>query len=225
MNGLDAVVVGGWWFRLPRLQSSRLVQRPPSCPFLASARLSNGMREKRKRGPTGGKGLAAGEKLDRKKLLQEGNVYDHWGWVRNEISDASPITTAHCLTVAGLAGGLSKANVCNTPYDATVAERLADECEDTIIVADTDAPACERKRCKNNPYCLTFLGQEQWVKEGELSRTANDPLLTERHFIRCGEKRVSQGTFTRRRSKDGPEGPDASRWPKGNRHLALHSCF
>ena len=119
------------------------------------------MREKRRRTQSGNKGLAPGEKLDRNKLSQESN--DRWGWVRHEVVDASQITTEHVLTVAGL-GGILKRTVCTTPYCATPDEK-ADDGDMYITVTDQDEFQCEKKRCKSNPYCLAYLGQERWNNE------------------------------------------------------------
>ena len=124
------------------------------------------MRERRRRGKDKEQALAPGQRLDRNKLLQECN--DRWGWVRNPVMEASEITTEHVLTVAGL-GGLIKTWVCLTPFESSVEEKVAAG-EIYITLGDPDVP-CERKKCKENPFCLTYLNQEKWQNEREFAST------------------------------------------------------
>lgn len=39
--------------------------------------------------------------------------------------------------------------------------------DDVIVISDDEAPKCNAKTCKWNPYCLNHLGQEKWQDEGE----------------------------------------------------------
>ena len=41
--------------------------------------------------------------------------------------------------------------------------------DDIIVISDDEQPSCSKKRCKTNPNCLNYLGQEKWEDEGELT--------------------------------------------------------
>ena len=52
--------------------------------------------------------------------------------------------------------------------------------DDIIVVSDEESSACDSKMCKNNPYCLNYLGQEKWENEGAWTR------YTSRALMNCG---------------------------------------
>jgi ubiquitin carboxyl-terminal hydrolase 48 len=119
------------------------------------------------------KGLVAGEQLKRNKLA--GRDYSAWGWVGTEVTDPSEITREHLLATCGF----SKKNnqhCCPNIYVEDTGGRcreskpVADSAEreaDVIVISDDEEPPCSKKRCKSNPNCLNYLGQEKWEDEGK----------------------------------------------------------
>ena len=80
------------------------------------------------------------------------------------IQSASEIGLEHVLALCGL-GPLAKTPLCPNKYD----ERAASE-GDVIQVSDSEDEAtrsCSKAKCKNNPYCLNYLGQERWENESQ----------------------------------------------------------
>ncbi|KAH9934725.1 cysteine proteinase [Fomitopsis serialis] len=121
-------------------------------------------------------GLTAGERLKRAKLT-DSRVYSAWGWVGVEVADVSQITQQHRLATCGFSENSSHP-LCLNRYavprsspsvkgDSNGGGKVAaGELEDDIIViSDDEAPRCNSKVCKANPYCLNYLGQEKWDDE------------------------------------------------------------
>ncbi|EJD02420.1 cysteine proteinase [Fomitiporia mediterranea MF3/22] len=129
------------------------------------------MREKRKRIASNAKGLSAGERLNRNRLLAE---YDlRWNWIGTEAKHVSDITREHCLRAAGISlSGLKRpcankfikdSRGCNPVQDLATS---SEDPEDIIVISDgEEASTCDKKRCKDNPYCLNYMGQEKWEDE------------------------------------------------------------
>lgn len=144
------------------------------------------MREKRKRtAVSNAKGLAAGEKLNRNRLLAESDI--RWNWIGTEAKQVHEITDAHRLRAAGLSFTRKK-----RPHPSIVSRALNNGAEqqlmssqqsentvnggnmdsDFIVVSDDDdEPECSKKDCKDNPFCLNHLGQERWVDVGMYTLT------------------------------------------------------
>lgn len=140
--------------------------------------LSIYMPEKRKRRVASpSRSLPAGEKLDRTRLRQDADV--RWSWVGTKVKRDEDITEAHCLLAAGL--GPTPVKPCPNKYvskpkstsptrsasHASSSQTIADEDSAVIVISDDEAEACcNKKRCKDNPYCLNYLGQDKWENEG-----------------------------------------------------------
>lgn len=135
------------------------------------------MREKRKRAATSnGKGLAAGERLNRNRLLAESDL--RWNWIGTEAKHVDDITTVHCLRAAGL---LFTKKRCPHPIKSIKNPKVkterqptpqrsvdgSEDADDVIVVSDNDEePSCSKKECKENPFCLNHLGQDRWEDSG-----------------------------------------------------------
>jgi hypothetical protein len=125
------------------------------------------------------KGLAAGEQLKRNRL--PGNDASELAWVGTEVLEVSEITHEHRLTACGLSRknrhphcankyasiGLSSVSTLKAEKP-TASGELHD---DVIVISDDDEPQCSKKLCKNNPYCLNYLGQDKWENEGMSRKT------------------------------------------------------
>jgi hypothetical protein len=127
------------------------------------------MPPKRKRAiPPRQEGLKQGEQLRRDKI--SGNARLDWSWVGTEVTDASKITVEHRLACCGFASGQSSAcSQSHVPTQSAAATTSTAGIEgDVEIVVDGGAlTLCNKKHCKNDPYCLNFLGQDKWKNEGE----------------------------------------------------------
>lgn len=133
------------------------------------------MREKRKRNAASTtKGLSAGEKLNRNRLLAESDL--RWNWIGTEVKHVSEITKEHCIRAAGLALSRSK-RICRNKFrektrSSSPHQKRAlssEDPEDVIVISDDDEDSiCDKRRCKDNPYCLNYLGQDRWEDEGTL---------------------------------------------------------
>ncbi|EPT06051.1 hypothetical protein FOMPIDRAFT_1034036 [Fomitopsis schrenkii] len=119
-------------------------------------------------------GLNAGERLKRTKLT-DSRVYSAWGWVGTEVSDVSRITQQHRLATCGLSDN-SPHSICPNRFAISKASTPvkgspngeaagAEPDDDVIVISDDEAPNCNAKACKSNPYCLNHLGQEKWEDE------------------------------------------------------------
>ncbi|EGO18657.1 hypothetical protein SERLADRAFT_418842 [Serpula lacrymans var. lacrymans S7.9] len=139
------------------------------------------MAPKRRRRPSpSSKGLAAGERLKRSKLV--GNESSAWGWVGTEVSDPSHITMEHRLMTCGLSR--RNKNPCcpnkfapdqrdrsKGPKHPKHEEQVHGEPEDVIVVSDEEVAECSSRACKSNPNCLNYLGQEKWEDEEKARRS------------------------------------------------------
>ncbi|KAF8521530.1 hypothetical protein JB92DRAFT_3141227 [Gautieria morchelliformis] len=127
----------------------------------------------RKRPP--GKGLPTGERLRRDKLAGAEH-YSQWGWV-SRISDPSLITDEHLFAACGFQENSGKP-ICKNKYIGSDVlddkecrvdvvqsgiKPVAGEDEDDIIIisSDEEQSICNRKRCKEHPHCLNYLGQDK----------------------------------------------------------------
>jgi hypothetical protein len=80
------------------------------------------------------------------------------------IQSASEIGPEHVLALCGL-GPLAKTPLCPNKF-----EEGADSKQNVIEVSDSGDEtihSCSKAKCKNNPYCLNYLGQEKWEIEGQ----------------------------------------------------------
>ncbi|THU87228.1 cysteine proteinase [Dendrothele bispora CBS 962.96] len=138
-------------------------------------------------------GLATGERLDRDALV--GNATSPWGWVGKEASKASEITHEHLLTTCGLSIR-NPHSLCRNKFTETSRDpspdplALRDTDGGVIVISDDDEPVCSKKSCKNNPFCLNYLGQGKWegefkagMKESfmKLAKLGDDPSQEKRH--------------------------------------------
>lgn len=129
------------------------------------------MAPKRKRQTTlQSNGLKSGEPLQRQNLA--GREFASWSWVGNEVTSVSGITNAHQLAAYGF-GSLGTRSTCPNKYtqptEALVKPLDNDEPDTEVItvVSDDDVPiSCDKRRCRANPYCLSYLGQDKWEKTG-----------------------------------------------------------
>ncbi|KAF8480713.1 cysteine proteinase [Gautieria morchelliformis] len=127
----------------------------------------------RKRPP--GKGLPTGERLRRDKLAGA-ELYSQWGWV-SRISDPSLITDEHLFAACGFQENSGKP-ICKNKYIGSDVlddkecrvdvvqsgiKPVAREDEDDVIIisSDEEQSICNKKRCKENPHCLNYLGQDK----------------------------------------------------------------
>ncbi len=133
------------------------------------------MPEKRKRRVASpARGLAVGEKLNRTRLLQDADI--RWSWVGTRVKREEHITEEHCLLAAGLGPGSGKP--CPNKYipkpkeptptrSASRASSSQTDQDDVIEISDEENETyCDKKRCKDNPLCLNYLGQDKWENEG-----------------------------------------------------------
>lgn len=126
-------------------------------------------------------GLAAGEQLRRNKL--PGNDTSELAWVGTQVLEVSEIALEHRLTACGLSrnnrhprcankyASIGPNTVSTLKAEQTASGELQD---DVIVISDDDEPQCSKKLCKNNPYCLNYLGQDQWEDEGASVHFARD---------------------------------------------------
>ncbi|KAI5119495.1 hypothetical protein M0805_009519 [Coniferiporia weirii] len=127
------------------------------------------MREKRKRNAAG---LPIGERLNRNRLLAECDL--RWNWIGTDVKHVSEITQAHRLRASGLALSRSK-RPCSNKFLKKSAEPQralqqsavgSEDSDDVIVISESEEePPCDKKRCKDNPYCLNYLGQDKWEDE------------------------------------------------------------
>ncbi|OJT06086.1 Ubiquitin carboxyl-terminal hydrolase 48 [Trametes pubescens] len=129
--------------------------------------------KRNRRSSPGPSGLSAGERLKRAKLT--GNAaYSAWGWVGTEVADASGITGDHQLATCGFSGS-STHTLCRNKYaekrqtpsgdipsGSSGPADLDEAADDVIVISDDEGPTCSVKACKNNPFCVNYLGQDKW---------------------------------------------------------------
>jgi hypothetical protein len=124
------------------------------------------------------KGLQPGEQLNRNALPSSSSL-SPWAWVGNIVADTADITLEHRLASCNLSwknpgfcpnkysAGNPKANG-NSLHASVQAPSAAGELQDDIIViSDDDEPSCSKKKCKANPNCLNYLGQQAWQDDGQ----------------------------------------------------------
>lgn len=146
--------------------------------------------KRKRRASLVGKGLAPGEQLKRHTL--PGNHSAPWAWVGTEITGLSDITLEHVLSTCGFAKRNNHPSCANkyapnqsisdTHYEQNMEGNADGELADDIIdIADDELLPCSKKTCKNNPYCLNYLGQEKWEDEGlscSVVRKRDAPIVT-----------------------------------------------
>ena len=129
-------------------------------------------KRKRRASPTP-KGLAAGEQLNRDTLTGNDST-SAWGWVGTEVLDASHITKEHRMLTCGLSRR-SRHPFCSNKYASVNKKRASPRQEptangeladDVIVISDDEPSPCSKKSCKNNPNCLSYLGQDKWEDRG-----------------------------------------------------------
>ena len=132
---------------------------------------SGAMTMKRKRRTAAqSNGLAPGETLNRTQLPGREELY--WGWI-SSVPNATSISDDHLLRTCGFSPH-SQPRFCSNQYarlSTTSSEPspVTDLDGDLIIVSDDEGPACDKKSCQSNPYCLNYLGQKRWEDEGMFS--------------------------------------------------------
>lgn len=98
-------------------------------------------------------------------------VTPRYPWLAS-IQSASEIGSEHVLALCGL-GPLARTPLCRNKF-----EEGADSEGDVIEVSDSENDtkhSCSKAKCKNNPYCLNYLGQEKWENEGESDGGISEP--------------------------------------------------
>ncbi|TBU50715.1 cysteine proteinase [Dichomitus squalens] len=128
-----------------------------------------------RRASPGPSGLSAGERLKRAKLT--GNVaYSAWGWVGTEVTDVAGISNEHRLATCGFSRNSNYSLCSNKHVDKRKTqspptpkvnghaelEAAEEQAGDIIVISDDEGPTCSSKACKQNPYCLNYLGQGKW---------------------------------------------------------------
>ncbi len=53
------------------------------------------------------------------------------------------------------------------PHEHADASAQAGTVDDVIVISDDEGPTCGSKTCKQNPYCLNYLGQDTWEDAGK----------------------------------------------------------
>ncbi len=158
-------------------------QGRPHSPSLFHRPVATGSRslmppKRNRRSSPGPSGLSVGERLKRAKLT--GNAaYSAWGWVGTEVADASGITGDHQLATCGFSGS-STHTLCRNKYaekrqtpsgdipsGSSGPADLDEAADDVIVISDDEGPTCSVKACKNNPFCVNYLGQDKWEDVGE----------------------------------------------------------
>ena len=135
-----------------------------------------------KRNRTPANGLPPGERLRRDKISGV-ELYSQWRWV-SRISDPSLITTENLFAAYGFSDNFGKP-ICKNRYSRSDAQdckerkvdvaheaeskAVAGEDEDDVIIissGDEEIFVCDKKRCKENPHCLNYLGQVKLENQG-----------------------------------------------------------
>ena len=88
------------------------------------------------------------------------------------VTSVDEIGQIHADTACSI-GQLGRRDVCPNKYSATmdhVPKMTLQEDKEVINITDSEdeyvAPKCVKARCKASPYCLNFLGQEEWENPG-----------------------------------------------------------
>uniref|UniRef100_A0A0W0FLB1 ubiquitinyl hydrolase 1 n=1 Tax=Moniliophthora roreri TaxID=221103 RepID=A0A0W0FLB1_MONRR len=132
------------------------------------------MAQKRKRRASSpSTGLPTGEVLKRDRLAGSATS---WGWVGTEVRDPSEITQEHILAVYGLSSRTRRRRCpnkyaqeekCSSSVESAQKAVNGELDEDVIVISDDEELNCNKKDCKQNPFCLNYLGQEKWEDEGQ----------------------------------------------------------
>ena len=96
------------------------------------------------------------------------------------IQSASDVKIEHILALCGL-GPLSKTPLCPNKFQNTRDDVVelsdgdgdgdgdGDEDETITTTHNNNNDSCSKVKCRNNPYCLNYLGQERWENQGQFS--------------------------------------------------------
>lgn len=93
-----------------------------------------------------------------------------------ELNNADEITQAHAQAACGF-GPLGHRQCCPNKFARTLLKPIRDDPKveaDIIDITDSEEEVqhvCSQARCKANPYCLNFLGQEKWESPSEDYKT------------------------------------------------------
>ncbi|KAG8814339.1 hypothetical protein FRC17_001193 [Serendipita sp. 399] len=87
----------------------------------------------------------------------------------NTVSNIDDIAPEHVLASYGI-GLLGNKRPCPNKFKSSSPDRLEsvrrEDEMDIIELSDDEGPSCDvtcsKSRCKSNPYCLNYLGQEMW---------------------------------------------------------------
>ena len=128
--------------------------------------------KRKRRMATQPNGLAPGETLNRAQLPGREELY--WGWI-SAVPNATSISDDHFSRTCGFSPN-SQPRFCHNQYarssdTSSELPPVTDPDGDLIIVSDDEGPACDKKSCQSNPYCLNYLGQKMWEDEGARSGT------------------------------------------------------
>ncbi|KAJ3510286.1 hypothetical protein NLJ89_g4765 [Agrocybe chaxingu] len=148
------------------------------------------------------KGLAADDQL-KPNALPRPSSSNPWGWVVSEVSDAAGITQEHRISACNLSAR-NKNTSCRNKYSTITVKKDAGAApkatlpsstatgeleDDIIVISDDEEPSCSKKKCKANPMCLNYVGQDLWEDEEraeeESIKSANlgkDPSRNSREF-------------------------------------------
>ena len=80
------------------------------------------------------------------------------------IESASEVGLEHVLALCGL-GPLARTPLCPNKFEAGGGS--AGGVIEVLDSEDETAHSCSKVKCKNNPYCLNYLGQEKLEDEGQ----------------------------------------------------------
>ena len=149
-------------------------------------------------------GLHAGERLKRDQLAGA-DIFTQWGWIP-KISDPSQIIPEHRLAACGFHDKIGKP-ICKNKYSmldepehkkrktdvapkTTLKLPEGEDAGDIIVVSsdDEEPEYCTKKRCKENPQCVNYVGQiklENGVLFSSLLSSETLPLKWENEALRA----------------------------------------
>jgi hypothetical protein len=91
------------------------------------------------------------------------------------LNSADEITQVHAQAACGF-GPLGHRQCCPNKFARMVLKPIGDETKmetEIIDISDSEEEVqhvCSQARCKANPYCLNFLGQDKWESPSEYSQ-------------------------------------------------------